>query len=505
MPFGRIGRQAGGQQNRIVVPFRSETIVQPIQSLKQLEQKTAVEAVAEQVPGLRILAPIAKPGIVLPKAYGTNRIVGYIFWLGNYDEEEHTIDFAMVIQEGYLKGIRSIWADNKGKKIYSARTADALEGSISANNYWKNFRIYHGTGDQDPDPLMTAKDGNSPGYRDSGYVMFVDWDLAKRNYEVWPLSFETVGTTIYTEPEVDPEYSEEYAEETTCIPCTDTSSYIYAAIEFEGELWLGKANGSVQSYNPATGACTNRGTVYAGEIVHQFCISDISGSDKLYAACWEGVYYWNGSGWTSMMLGTGDDIEVVAARPGGYLYTIRYNKCWYHNGSSWTEHGTTLTKFAASPGSGFYNSGSDEVYFCSSGGAGGVYVYSISAANVLSSSSIGGSGNGYVFVTDSDNIYLVRSGPDAKVQYRVGFGSWITYSSSVGNFPEGMFLFRNRLHVASREALGIELYRDNGSGTFSLINDNIAVTGGKPGLIKDSNGNPYCHTDCLYEISDETA
>ena len=507
MPFGRVGGAITGANVRLTLPFRSSVTPQSLDIVKQITQKSAIEQVIAEVPGLRVLAPIAKSGMVIPKAYGTNRMTGYVFWLGNYNKTDHTIDFAMLLQEGYLKGIRRIWADNKGKVIYSAKSTEAIEGAAISASRFRKLRVYNGTADQVADPLMIAKEGDTPAYRDTGYVMIAGWRLDKSNYEIWPLSFETIASSTDDGiEEVEHEYYELYSGSTSCISCT--SNTITALINFENEVWIGYAAGNVKSYNPVTETCTSRGAPSAGNRIEQFAVSDARGAgDELYCCTGAGnsVVRWNGTTWTTTGSPTGTAIEAIAARPGGYLYAIRGNRMYYYDGT-WTLHPTVLSKTAASEGSGFYDSDRDIVYFCSNGGAGGVYAYAINAANGLSAAALSGSGNGYKFVMDDSNIYLVRTSPDSKVQYRAaGIGSWLTYASSCGNFPEAIFLFQDLLHVASREALGIELYRDNGSGTFTLINNNVATTGIIPDLIKDVRGNPYVATDCLYKFEDETA
>ncbi|RCS23278.1 host specificity protein [Phyllobacterium salinisoli] len=116
----------------------------------------------------------AEEGAALPFVYGTARLSGTLIWATRFEEKATTTrqggkggakttnysyfaNAAYAIAEGEIAGIRRIWAN--GREIDQTTV---------------EMRIYRGTGDQMPDPLIEAKqgEGNAPAYRGTAYVVF---------------------------------------------------------------------------------------------------------------------------------------------------------------------------------------------------------------------------------------------------------------------------------------------------------------------------------------------
>lgn len=116
----------------------------------------------------------AEEGAALPAIYGSMRVGGTLIWATRYEEEKTTTrqgakggpktttysyyaNAAFAVAQGEISGIRRIWAD--GKEL------DQTQVTI---------RIYRGTEDQQPDPLIEARQGagKAPSYRGTAYIVF---------------------------------------------------------------------------------------------------------------------------------------------------------------------------------------------------------------------------------------------------------------------------------------------------------------------------------------------
>jgi hypothetical protein len=117
----------------------------------------------------------AEEGAALPFVYGTVRLSGTLIWATRFEETSKTTrqggkgggaktteysyfaNAAYAVAEGEIAGIRRIWVD--GKELDQTTV---------------EMRIYRGTEDQLPDPLIEAKqgEGNAPAYRGTAYVVF---------------------------------------------------------------------------------------------------------------------------------------------------------------------------------------------------------------------------------------------------------------------------------------------------------------------------------------------
>ncbi|WP_208997040.1 baseplate multidomain protein megatron [Roseibium denhamense] len=135
-------------------------------------------------------------GAALPKVYGRVRLAGQVIWATRFEEviseEEQggkggggskvTVrsysyfgNFAVGVCEGEIARIGRIWADGK---LLDTR---ALQ-----------MRIYTGSGDQLPDPLLSALQETAPAYRGTAYVVFERLALEPFGNRLPQLSFEVI-------------------------------------------------------------------------------------------------------------------------------------------------------------------------------------------------------------------------------------------------------------------------------------------------------------------------
>lgn len=128
-------------------------------------------------------------GYPIPIVYGTVALQGNVIWAQDIKEVQTETEqggkggpsqtavtysyygsFAVAICEGPIGGVLRIWAGPSKRLIYDGV---ALEGG--------SVRIYLGTEDQMPDPLIEADKGVgfAPAYRGTAYVVLEDFPLAK--------------------------------------------------------------------------------------------------------------------------------------------------------------------------------------------------------------------------------------------------------------------------------------------------------------------------------------
>jgi hypothetical protein len=141
--------------------------------------------------------PGADEGTPVTRLYGTARIGGTLFWATRFEEEvtaersggkafgsgtttttyNYYANFAAGLCEGPVTAIRRVWADGQELDL------SAIE-----------MRLYRGTADQMPDPLIEAKQGagNAPAYRNTAYVVFERLPLDDFGNRIPVLQFEVV-------------------------------------------------------------------------------------------------------------------------------------------------------------------------------------------------------------------------------------------------------------------------------------------------------------------------
>jgi hypothetical protein len=144
-------------------------------------------------------------GAQIPIVFGSARLAGNVIWPRDFEVEEHgttesskggpettnysySATFALLLCQGPIEGIGRIWMNKK--LMYdpgSVRTTDpAIVG----------MTVYLGTEDQEPDPLMVARDGSAPAYRGWAYIVFEDLELTNSGFGNRPPSVEV---EVFTE------------------------------------------------------------------------------------------------------------------------------------------------------------------------------------------------------------------------------------------------------------------------------------------------------------------
>lgn len=145
----------------------------------------------------------------IPLGYGIDRIPGNIIWANNIQQEKvvtvtkqggkgspktktttttylYYVDLAVLLCAGPVTDVYRIWAD--GKVIYNSATGEAIDGL--------DFRLYRGTEDQLPDPLieLDVGEGLTPAYRGSAYIVFERLPLQNFGNRIPGFTFEVAFT-----------------------------------------------------------------------------------------------------------------------------------------------------------------------------------------------------------------------------------------------------------------------------------------------------------------------
>lgn len=156
---------------------------------------------ARQGPRLEELAVTASSyGRVLPRHFGRMRVAGSIIWATDLVEHSemqgggkgapslatyaYTANFAVALASRPVLDIGRIWADGK-----------LLRGAAGDLKVAGTLRIHTGAGDQQPDPLIAAAEGedNCPAHRGLAYVVFEDLDLSEFYSRIPSLTFEVIA------------------------------------------------------------------------------------------------------------------------------------------------------------------------------------------------------------------------------------------------------------------------------------------------------------------------
>lgn len=139
-------------------------------------------------------------GSAIARQFGTMRVGGTIIWATDLAEHNqssgggkgqasvttysYTSSFAVAISSRSIQSIGRIWAD--GNLLRGA------EGDLKVGG---TMRVYTGTGDQIPDPLIAAAEGTGtcPAFRGMAYAVFEDLQLADYGNRIPSLTFEVVA------------------------------------------------------------------------------------------------------------------------------------------------------------------------------------------------------------------------------------------------------------------------------------------------------------------------
>lgn len=139
--------------------------------------------------------PGAEDGTAITRAYGTVRIGGTLIWATRFEEEvrverqggkasgprvetfRYYANFALGICEGEIACVRRVWADGRELDLTGIE-----------------MRLYRGTGDQLPDPLIEAKQGvgKVPAYRRLAYAVFERLPLHNYGNRIPVIQFEVL-------------------------------------------------------------------------------------------------------------------------------------------------------------------------------------------------------------------------------------------------------------------------------------------------------------------------
>jgi len=129
-----------------------------------------------QLDTLRI--PAAREGTPVPRLWGAMRVGGQVIWAARFREKtkdkstggkgggprvttsKYFASFALALCDGPIDGIGRLWADGEE---WAAEDV--------------TIRLYHGTEDQTPDPLIAEVEGAAPAFRGTAYLVFEDMPL----------------------------------------------------------------------------------------------------------------------------------------------------------------------------------------------------------------------------------------------------------------------------------------------------------------------------------------
>ena len=135
----------------------------------------------------------SREGAALPKVYGRMRVGGQVIWASRFKEARredvaskggpktiaysYSVSFAVALCQGPITRIDRVWANGE---ILPLRDL--------------TWRVYPGTPDQLPDPLIEAIEGSglAPAYRDTAYIVFEDLPLDAFGNRLPQMSFEVV-------------------------------------------------------------------------------------------------------------------------------------------------------------------------------------------------------------------------------------------------------------------------------------------------------------------------
>ncbi|MEX3015893.1 baseplate multidomain protein megatron [Gymnodinialimonas hymeniacidonis] len=185
-----LGRAAGATLGRVIDQRLLGTGSQPIET--------------GRTDRLRITG--AGEGAPIAQLYGRMRLGGHVVWSTQFLERSRTtgggkgapqqpktttysysISLAVALCEGEIARVGRIWADG-----------------VEIDRESVTWRLYKGTQDQMPDPLLEAVEGagNVPAYRGTAYVVFEDLDLTPYGNRVPQFAFEVVRAAKPMAPHV---------------------------------------------------------------------------------------------------------------------------------------------------------------------------------------------------------------------------------------------------------------------------------------------------------------
>lgn len=118
----------------------------------------------------------SRDGAPMVRSYGRVRLSGQVIWASRLKETvtkekqgkggpstqnySYTISFAIGLCEGVMQSVDRFWVN--GQNLQTSGLT---------------YRVYKGTDDQMPDPIISAIDGDVPAFRGTAYVVFEDFPL----------------------------------------------------------------------------------------------------------------------------------------------------------------------------------------------------------------------------------------------------------------------------------------------------------------------------------------
>ncbi|HEY1072676.1 baseplate multidomain protein megatron [Brevundimonas sp.] len=128
-------------------------------------------------------------GAPMACVFGRARVVGQVIWAARFLEKRneraggkggqrtveyaYSLSFAVALGEGAIDGVGRVWADGQPLDLTGV-----------------TMRVHRGTGDQTPDPLIEAVEGEAPAFRGTAYVVFEDLPLGAFGNRAPQLAFE---------------------------------------------------------------------------------------------------------------------------------------------------------------------------------------------------------------------------------------------------------------------------------------------------------------------------
>lgn len=146
-------------------------------------------------PDLDDLVQVSSYGQPIARVHGTVRLAGVVIWAAlapslrqpkgiATDSATRRVSVAVALSSRAIGGVRRIWAGDQ-------LVVDAAGASVLP----LPPRIYLGSEDQDPDPLIASlQKDRAPAYRGLAYAVFESLDLAPFGGRLPDFSFELVGT-----------------------------------------------------------------------------------------------------------------------------------------------------------------------------------------------------------------------------------------------------------------------------------------------------------------------
>ncbi len=132
----------------------------------------------------------SREGASLPLVYGRLRVGAQVIWASQFKERReveggkggprvadysYSLSFAVALCEGEVSRVSRCWANGEPFDLSKA-----------------TWRLYRGTEDQAPDPLIEAVEGEAPAYRGVAYIVFEDMSVDQFGARMPQLSFEVV-------------------------------------------------------------------------------------------------------------------------------------------------------------------------------------------------------------------------------------------------------------------------------------------------------------------------